>query len=83
MKHSARIVGTRLLANAMHATSPAAHTKSGIAVCHSRSCLMSDRRPHQIIATHPNANGTEFTSPVCRLLSPELLMICGCHNVSP
>src|ERR1700722_7208285 len=61
----------------------AAVTTSGSAVCHTRSPLLSDRRPHRTIITDASANGRELSSPVCIFVSPYDLMICGCQICRP
>src|ERR1700744_4644296 len=58
----------------------AAKSPSGIAVCHIRSSVRSELRPHRIIKTEAMPNGIEFRSPVCMLVRPKDLMICGCQS---
>src|SRR3954453_7949211 len=77
--HRIAIVGRRELVP-IAATRLSASNPSGIAVCHIRSRRASELRPHRIISTEATPNGTEFSSPVCMSVSPNDLMICGCHK---
>ena len=49
-------------------------------MCHVRSRMRSELRPHSTMSTEAMPNGTAFTKPVCMLLSPKDWMICGCHS---
>src|SRR5262245_55427849 len=52
----------------------------GREACQMRSPVSSDRRRHQIITTEARAKGMELRSPVCMLVRPYALMICGCQS---
>src|SRR5207237_5180902 len=53
---------------------------SGRALCHTRSPLRSELRPHRIIHTAAMPNGTAFSRPVCQLVRPNDLTSCGIHR---
>src|ERR1044071_4684748 len=56
---------------------------SGSEACHAGSPVGSERPPHHTIAIDASANGMLFNNPVCMLVRPYDLMICGCHNCKP
>src|SRR5436853_376944 len=51
---------------------PAAENSIGNNKCHLRSCLRSERRPHQIIAMIVQTCGIAASRPMLRLLAPPL-----------
>src|SRR5277367_6502812 len=55
---------------------------NGSALCHTRSPLRSELRPHRIIHTAAMPNGTAFSSPVCQLVRPNDFTSCGIHSAS-
>ena len=54
----------------------------GSALCHTRSPVRSELRPHSSIQTAAMANGTELSSPVCQLVRPNDFTSCGIHKAS-
>src|SRR5690348_13286796 len=58
----------------------AASSARGMAVCHLRSPVRSELRPHSSISTEAMPNGMELSRPVWRSVSPKDLMICGCQS---
>ena len=51
-------------------------------MCHTRSPLRSELRPHRIIHTAAMPNGTAFSRPVCQLVRPNDFTSCGIHSAS-
>src|ERR1700754_2442297 len=62
---------------------PPAATSSAIATCRLRSSLRSEWRPHRIMLITPTTYGSDVTKPVCRLVSPNDLTICGRKKLKP
>ncbi len=58
-------------------------SRRGKAVCQTRSPVWSDRFPHQTIMMEARAKGMELRSPVCILVRPYDLIICGCQICRP
>ena len=55
---------------------------SGSALCHTRSPVLSELRPHRIIQTAAMPNGTALTKPVSKLVRPNDFTSCGIHSAS-
>src|ERR1700759_3271173 len=55
---------------------------SGSALCHTRSPVRSELRPHNTIHTAEIPKGTAVIRPVCQFVSPNDLTSCGTHSAS-
>jgi len=63
---------------------PAAENTIGSIRCHLRSCLRSERRPHQIIAMIVHTCGIAASRPIVRLLASalKLFTMSGVHTAT-
>ena len=79
---SSGIIAHRLWIAKNVATIASTIQASGRALCHTRSPLRSELRPHRIIHTAATPKGTAFTRPVCQLLRPNDFTSCGIQSAS-